>query len=49
MHLGRILPQARCHHMFGLFDGDTINVVNDFTQLIVDPAMWFARQREIIV
>ena len=39
MHFGRVLPQARGHHVLGLFDRDAVNVVDLFTHGVVAPAV----------
>ena len=49
MHLGRVLPKACGDHMFGLFDGDPIHMVDLFAHLIITPAVRFARKCEIVV
>ena len=49
MHLGRVLPEAGGHHVFGLFDRHAVDVVNGFADLVVAEAVRLTRQREIIV
>ena len=49
MHLGGVLPQARGLHMFGLFNGDAIDMVDPLTDVVIGKAVPLSCQREIVI
>ena len=48
MHLGGVLPQPRGQHMFGLFDGDAIDMVDHLAHRIIAHPVRLARKGKVI-
>ena len=48
MNLGRVLPQARCHHMLSLRQGHPIYVVNHLANSVIIIKIRTSRQISII-
>ena len=49
MHLCRVLPQAGGEHMFRLFHGDAIDVVDHLAHGVITPAVRLTRKIKIVV
>lgn len=49
MYFGGVLLQVGGQYMFGFFDGDVIDVINDFVNLIIVLLMCFFCEFEIVV
>ena len=49
VHFRCVLPKSRRHHMLGFFNSHAINMIDLFANLIVTPAMRFARHLGVIV